>query len=134
MRKGFTLIEIMIVVAIIALLAAIAVPKLLKVKIKANEANAQAALRAISAASESFASANNGNYPRNWAALTGADPAYLDENYQATSPRHGYNFTCTFGTRDYTCVATPVSTNTGTKIYTIQTGEVLTSAEYSSEE
>lgn len=46
-RVGFTLVELMIVIAIIALIAAIAVPKFISARISANEAAAIATLRAL---------------------------------------------------------------------------------------
>ena len=49
MRKGFTLIELMIVIAIIAVIAAIAIPSLLRNKLEANQTAAVASLRAIAA-------------------------------------------------------------------------------------
>ena len=48
--RGFTLIELMIVVAVIAVIAAIAIPGLLRARIASNEASAIGTLRTISTA------------------------------------------------------------------------------------
>ena len=126
-QKGFTLVEIMIVVAIIALLAAIAIPNLLRAKISANDAMAKAALRTMSTASETYGTANNGNYPADMTVLvTGSTPAYVNTNYCGTTVS-GYGFTCTMGTGGYTFVATPATVGTtGTTTYTMTTGGILT--------
>ena len=63
-KRGFTLVEIMIVVAIISLLAAIAIPNLLTARRTANEAAAKATLSSLATAAETYAAANGGTYPR----------------------------------------------------------------------
>ena len=124
-RKGFTLVEIMIVVAIIALLAAIAIPNLLRAKISANDALAKSTLRSLSTASETFATSNSGNYPTDVDSLTGATPPYINTDY-CSQTLSGFTYGCGFGPGSYAFTATPVTVGTsGTTVFTITTGGVL---------
>lgn len=109
-KRGFTLVEIMIVVAIIALLAAIAIPNLLRARVNANEAAAVSALKTVATASISFRSVNS-SYPADLTALGSATPPYIDSVLAAGS-KQGYTFSLTGATNTFTATAVPQTIGT----------------------
>jgi type II secretion system protein G len=132
-KKGFTLVEIMIVVAIIALLAAIAIPNLLSAKRTANTAAAKANIRALSTAAEVYATGHNGAYPADSTAIASyIAPATTLCSSSESSPVQGYVYDCSgLSATGYTLTATPASATAGDTIFSVTTGGVITETAYS---
>ena len=122
-RSGFTLVEIMVVVLILALLAAIAIPNYLRARVNAHDAAAQAALKAISTALETYATSNS-EYPATTTSLIGVTPPYLTVDY-FSGVHSGFTFTHAITPATYSVTAHPVNANLGSSSFTISTGGVL---------
>ena len=73
-QKGFSLIELLIVVAIILIIAAIAIPNLLRSKIAANESSAVGSVRTIGTAEVTYSSSWGSGYAAAITQLGGAAP------------------------------------------------------------
>ena len=86
-EQGFSLVELLIVVAIIAIIAAIAVPSLLTSRMAANESAGMESCRTAGSAEVAFASTNNQQYAVIADLVTGQ---YLDERYNTGI--NGYKF------------------------------------------
>lgn len=106
--KGFSLLELLIVVAIILIIATIAIPSLLRSRQAANESAAVASTRTITTAQVMYLSSSGGNYGT-ISMLVGA--GLLDSGFNAT--KGGYTYVVTSTGTDYTIFATPASTNNG---------------------
>jgi prepilin-type N-terminal cleavage/methylation domain-containing protein len=136
-QKGFSLIELLIVVAIILIIAALAVPQLLSARAAANEAAAVGAVRTLDQALVTYTASYNMGYP---AALSNLGPSdtpsptaagLIDQNL-ANGQKSGYNFIYAPGPADgsgyvgtFTVNANPASSSSGVRYFYLDQNDVI---------
>jgi type IV pilus assembly protein PilA len=129
-QKGFSLIELLLVVAIILIIGAIAIPSLLRARIAANEASAVSSLRALNTAQITYQSTYpTVGYATSLSSLSGTSclppgvsGACMIDTQLASGTKSGYSFTLTgtSGTPNatYQFIASPIAPNgTGSRYF-----------------
>ncbi len=110
-EKGFSLIELLIVLSIILVIVAIAIPNLMRSRVAANEASAVEALRTMNVAAVSYSATYGNGFPPALAAMGTATPpgasatcdeSQLIDNVLTSGTKSGYTFTYTMANANAT--------------------------------
>jgi len=133
-QKGFSLIELLIVVAVILVIVTIAIPNFMRSKVAANQASAVGSLRSLNTACVAY-SISYGQFP---AALTNLGPIASSGNASSTSAdlidsvlasgsKSGYTFVYTAGSsnQSYSITATPATSSSGQNMYYTDQSSVI---------
>ena len=122
-ERGFSLIELLVVVTIIMVIVAMALPRLTPVKMSANETSAAVSIRALNSACLTYETLY-GSFPPSLAALgpgseQNANSADMIDALLAGGTKDGYRFTYSAGPKDslghissYTILAEPITPGT----------------------
>jgi type IV pilus assembly protein PilA len=125
--RGFSLIELLVVVGIILIIAAIAIPNLLKARLSANEGSATAAMRTIGSCELLYRSSQGV-----FATLTGLSNDNVIDNVLGGGTKSGYDFAATPGAiaaAHFTATAAPQTSSgiaaSGNRLYWTDETQVI---------
>jgi len=145
-EKGFSLIELLIVVAIILIISAIAIPNLIRARIAANQASAAQSLRTLDSAATAYSNTYQDGYPANLGVMAppggaaSCNAAGMIDAELATAQKAGYTFTWVVGndqvanppagcppgyTDMFSVTAAPFGFPTGTTYYCVDATGVI---------
>jgi len=123
-KNAFTLVEILVIIAIIVLLAALAVPNIIRARITSHDAVTRKTLASLTVALEYYLNANL-SYPTSVANLLTGTPPYINKDF-FTGTHAGFTYSSNILPTSYTITATPVSVGVlGSTTFTLKTGGVI---------